>query len=389
MRICLVGSSKKFFSGLSAYTITLANAFAERGHKVSVILLRNLVPLFLYPGRERVGKGEYSLNFKPGIEIYEGMDWNSPTTWNGALQFMKDKNSDAFIVQWWTSSVAHMQFILALAARRTAKRPISILEMHEVVDPLEEKILPIRLYSRIAGRMVIRQFDTFVAHSEEARKAIIETYNISRDKVFVIPHGLYDNYTVENRDLARKELGVNGFVILYFGMIRQYKGVPILIKAFNMLPGEIAKNSHLIIAGEDWGDDPLLRPSINDSPFKERITFLPEFIPDSMVPKYFSAADVVVLPYLRSCGSGVVNLTVAQGKPVIATELDTMKEYLGGYQGASFFPAGDYIALRDKLMITYKQWQSKGTIHYPATDNDWGSIIQKFEQIISLKNSIQ
>ncbi len=383
MRICLVGSSKKFFSGISAYTIVMANAFAEQGYKVSVILLRNLVPLFLYPGRARVGKEECRIDFHPDITVYNGMDWNSPGSWYGAYRFLQNQKPEVVIMHWWTSSVAHMQFLLAMSKQMSGNKFRLILEMHEVVDTLEEKILPIRLYSRLGGKAILKLCDSYTAHSEEARRAIINTYKLAEAKIDVVPLGPFNTYGKLNRGLAREEMDLYGFTILYFGMIRQYKGVSLLVRAFNKIPPETAGNMHLIIAGEDWGDDTELIPVLENSPYRDRVIFRPEFIPDESVPKYFAASDVVVLPYLRTCGSGVINIAVAQGKPVITSDLDTMSEYLNGYGGAEFFPAGDVDALCDRLIKAYDSWFINGVRAYRYTGASWESIVKKYEHIIA------
>ena len=135
-----MGSSKRFFSGLTTHTIFLANALAKR-NQVSVILLRNLLPRFLYPGKGHVGKSNYLVDFSPEVDVCQGMDWNSPRTWYGAYKFIKQYQPDAIIMLWWTSSVAHMELFLAIANRMKIKAKL-ILEMHEIVNPLEESILP-------------------------------------------------------------------------------------------------------------------------------------------------------------------------------------------------------------------------------------------------------
>lgn len=382
LNICVVGSSKRFFSGLAAHTIFLANALAKRGHEVSVVTLRNLVPLFLYPGRKRVGKGEYLVDFAPEVKVYDGMDWNSPRTWLGALRFINKQKPDAVIVLWWTSSVAHLQLILALGTRLNG-RPRLILEMHEVVDPLEEKILPIRLYSRAAGRILIRKFDLYTTHSKKVSEAVVNTYHISKEKVHVVPFGVYEQYATLERNEARKELNLDGFVILHFGMIRQYKGIPLLIKAFDLLPEEVAEYSTLVIGGEDWGDDPGLKPAIEGSRYRHRIIFRPSFIPDHEVPKYFAAADVVVLPYLRTCGSAVAHIAVANGRPVITTDLPAMRECLNAYEGASFFPPGDVATLRDRLIEVYHRWVKESPKNYSFHGPSWDEIAGQYEEIIS------
>jgi len=383
MKICIVGSSKLFFSGISAYTIVMSNAFNQKGHQTSSILLRRLVPLFLYPGKSHIGQKNDVLDFERQIPIYDGMDWYSPISWVAALRFLRHQKPDAIIMHWWTSSVAHMQILLGLFRLLLSKRPVLILEMHEVVDPLEEKILPIRWYSRIAGRLLLKLCDLYTAHSEEARQKIISTYHISDHRIYMVPHGPYNYYNNIDRETARSELGLMGFVILYFGMIRQYKGVPMLFKAFDMLPESIARESRLVIAGEDWHDDAELEPALRDSKYKDRISIIPQFIPDETVPKYFAAADVVVLPYTRSCGSGVASIAAAQGKSIIMSDLATLKESFMGYQGASFFPARDQNALKDRLKESYNRWQAEGTTSYHYIDNTWESIICSYENMIN------
>ena len=382
MKICIVGSSKRFFSGISAYTIVQANAFARQGHRVSAVLLRNLVPARLYPGRNRIGKEDSLLNFLDSISVYEGMDWNAPRTWIKAWRFIRQESPDAVIMHWWTSSVAHMQLYLALSRLITASGWPLILEMHEVVDPLEENILPIRLYSRITGRMLLKLSNMYVAHSEDARRSIIETYHIPERLIWTVPHGPYNVYATVDSQEAKRLLQVDGFVILYFGMIRQYKGVSLLLKAFNSLPDDIAGQATLVIAGEDWGDDDDLKPCLDNNIYKDRILYRPEFIPDEQLPDFFSAADMVALPYTRSCGSGVANIASAQGKRVVMSDIPTLVQSFGNYQGARFFPAGDVDALHQSLIEAYQEWRSGGRESFSDDEDKWSSIVNSFEGII-------
>jgi len=80
---------------------------------------------------------------------------------------------------------------------------------------------------------------------------VINIYHMSKEKVHVVPFGVYEQYAVPERNGARKELNLDGFVIFHFGMILQYKGIPLLVKAFDLLPEEVAESSTLVIAGED------------------------------------------------------------------------------------------------------------------------------------------
>ena len=382
MKICIIGPSTRFYSGLSAYTICLANALSKY-NDVSVVLLRKLLPEFLYPGRGNVGRDDCSLSFPPDIAIHDGMDWYSPLSWIQACRFVKQQKPEAVVMQWWTSSVAHMQLFLAITNRLTTGAKL-ILEMHETVDTLEESILPIRLYSRVMGKLLISQADGLVVHSNAVKKSIAQVFRINDRRIAVIPHGLYDVYYKRiDKQAAKRELGIKeSFTILCFGMIRKYKGVPYLVEAFNRFPREIALCSRLIIAGEDWGDETTLGGMIDSSPYKGQITYRAGFVPDSMVPQYFSAADVVVLPYLRTAGSGVANIAMAYGRPIVTSDLDTMQECLTGYEGAIFVSVADSQAIADRLVELHAHQKSGVSLRYGAPESTWDEIALRYERIV-------
>lgn len=223
-------------------------------------------------------------------------------------------------------------------------------------------------------------------HSEAVKKQAVQIYRLKEDKVFVIPHGVYDSYYKEySPESARKELGIKeDFVVLYFGMIRKYKGVPCLVEAFNKLPHEIALHSRLIIAGENWGDEEGLESQIKASPCNKQITFHPDFVPDSGVAKYFSAADVVALPYLRTSGSGIASLAMAFGKPIIITDLENTRETLQKYPGTSFVPCGDASVIAEKIAEVYAQVRAGKAITYIAPEIcGWDNVNALFQKVIT------
>jgi glycosyltransferase involved in cell wall biosynthesis len=383
-KICIVGPSKKYFSGISAYTICLANAFAGN-NRVSALMLRNLLPRFLYPGIKNVGREDFSLEFTPDIPVYEGMDWNSPLSWIRAYRFLKKEKPDVIIMAWWTSAVAHMELCLALFNSVSIKAKL-VLEMHEIVDPLEAGELALRLYSRLMGKLIMNRTAAFVVHSDIVKNQAVEAYGLKKEMVFVIPIGVNISNSAQNtKQTARKELGIKEeFVILNFGMIRKYKGVPCLVRAFDKLPPEIALNSRLMIAGEDWGDEKELEPLIKASPYIKQITYQPEFVPDTAVPTYFSAADVVVLPYLRTSGSAVANMAIAFGKPIIISDLEHTRESMGDYQGAMLVPQGDDSSISGKIGEVYAQHKAGKVLSYPIPKScGWDNVTDRFQKVIS------
>ena len=240
--ICVVGPSKKFLSGISYHTIRLANALSEE-HHVGVVCYRNLLPVRLFPGSDHVGKQITKLEFNDNIPVYDGMDYNSPKSWRNAGKFLQEFEPEVIVLQWWTSTVAHLHIVLKMINNRKLGSKL-ILDMHEVIDPMEGQILPIKMYSRIAGNILRRDMDAYIVHSHSDIDLLARTYNIDPGKIHVIPMGLYDHYGPPvDKKQAMKMLGIKEEnVILNFGLIREYKGVHHLIDAFEMLPEPIAKS---------------------------------------------------------------------------------------------------------------------------------------------------
>ena len=147
---------------------------------------------------------------------------------------------------------------------------------------------------------------------------------------------MYDHYRGIKKSEARKKLNISeDFVILFFGLLRPYKGVKYLIEAFEKLPGEIAESSRLLIVGEVWED----RESVimaENSALREKISLINRYVSDEEVSAFFSACDVVVLPYTRASQSGVAHIAMAFGLPVVATRVGGISESLKDYDGTYF-----------------------------------------------------
>jgi len=376
--ICIVGPSKRFLSGLSYYTIRLANALSQ-SNDVSVVCLRKLLPQFLFPGRGHVGKKISDLEFSPNIAVYDGMDYNSPLSWISAFRFIKKQKPDVIILQWWTSSVAHMHLVLKMLNALSLKSKL-IIEFHEVVDPLEESILPIRLYSRIAGRLLTRKADTYVVHSNFDRKQIASKYHLNMEKIHVIPHGLYDHYEQIDKEKAKSKLKIKEkFVILHFGLVRRYKGIPYLIDAFERLPEDVARNTRLFIAGELWegGDEVVER--VATSKRRDQITLIPRYVSDDELSLYFSAADVIVFPYTRASQSGAAHIAMCYKKPIIASKVGGLEESMAKYSGTIFVPPGNADAIAMALIKCYEQ---PIEVKCDLADLGWDMIASKYCDII-------
>jgi glycosyltransferase involved in cell wall biosynthesis len=381
-KVCVVGPSKKFLSGISYYNIRLANSLTSR-YEVSVLCFRNLLPKRLFPGHKHVGKDLADVDYDKNVKLFDGMDYNNPLTWCRAFDFLRRERPDTIILQWWTSSVAHMHMLIALM-NMFVKSKI-IIEFHEIVDPLEESILPIRLYSRLMGRLLVRLAGAYITHSESDKKLLIEKYGMDAGRIHVVPMGLYDHHKRMDRESARKALGIDGgdvgdvAVILSFGLIRPYKGIPYLIRAFGDLPEEAAHNARLLLVGEVWEDRAAVEDAIASSPYRDRITLVDRYVSDEEVGMYFSSADIVVLPYLRASQSAVAHVAMAFGKPIIVSRVGGLQESMAGYKGTYFVPPADVTAIRDAILSI----RSARPEEFEPPRRGWEEIATEYAAIIA------
>ncbi|CAG0969438.1 MAG: glycosyltransferase [Candidatus Methanoperedens sp.] len=375
MKICIVGPSKRFLSGISYYTIRLANTLSS-SCDVYVLNYRKLLPEFLFPGRGHIGKNISDIELSPAVKVFDGMDYNDPATWYSAYMYLRASRPDVIILQWWTSSVSHMHLLVKIIGYLYNSK--LIMEFHEVVDPLEEGILPIRLYSKFMGKLLRKNASCFITHSESDKKLIAIRYGIHPGKIHVIPHGLYDQYDILEKNIAREKFSIKEeYVILSFGLIRRYKGIKYLIKAFEQLPEDIIKRSRLLIVGEIWEDREDLLDQINSSHSNEKISLIDRYITDSEISFFFSAADVIVLPYLRASQSGIAHIAMAFGKPIIVSEVGGLKESMIRYSGAFFVPPADSDAITNEILRNFGNKKI-----YIAPTIGWDEISKQYLNII-------
>jgi len=348
----IVGAGTRFLSGISYYTHRLALSLASQQH-VSVLLMRRMMPAILYPGRARVGKQLVNFDYPADVEVFDGLDWNWGTSAVRTARFLGRSRPDAVVLQWWTGTVLHSFVMIAILARR--RGAVVILEVHEAQDVGEMNVPLAGQYVRKLFPVLVRMCAAVVVHSEFDRALVDEHFGLQGKPVVVIPHGPYTLPVGERTTLS--EAGLPGVAddeyrvcrLLYFGIIRPFKGVEDLLDAFAMLPADEAAGYTLTVVGETW--EGWTRPAelIATHPHRDRITFINRYVNDDEVTQLFADADGVVLPYHRSSSSGPLLVAIGNGLPVIVTSVGGLVEAAGSYEGAIFVPPRDPAAIRCAL----------------------------------------
>jgi glycosyltransferase involved in cell wall biosynthesis len=346
LRVCVVGAGTRFLSGISYYTLHLTNALA-RSHRVSVVLMRQLLPTSLYPGRQRVGAQLTCLGYPPTVPVFDGVDWYWLPSLCGALRFLIHQRPRVVIFQWWSGTVLHSYAVLAMAAHLRGAQVV--VEFHEVLDPGESRLPLARTYARILGPWLLRLASAFVVHSEYDRAVLARRYSIRKRAVAVIPHGPYDQLRSVGRARPLRFAPGSTCNLLFFGVIRPFKGLEDLVATFDAIPPAEIGGYWLTVVGETWEGWTQPAERIARSRYGDRITFINRYVTDQEVARLFAGADAVVLPYHRSSASGPLQMAMSWGLPVVVTGVGGLTEAAAGYPGAMLVPPKDHVALLSAL----------------------------------------
>jgi glycosyltransferase involved in cell wall biosynthesis len=327
-RVVVVGSGWHFLSGISYYTCRLSNALAER-FDVGAILIRRLLPARLYPGKARIGQRLSDLRYE--VPVFDGVDWFAIPSLIRAVRFLRKRQPDVLVLQWWTGTVLHSYLALAVAARWRGARVV--VEFHEVQDTGEAAHRWAAIYTRWMIKPLLRLTSGVVVHSRFDLVALLEAYGLEGTPAQIARHGPYDHHA--GVPAARRSAVDGPCRLLFFGTIRPYKGLEDLVEAFERLD----EGYHLTVVGETWEGWTLPAELIAASPAGDRITLVNRYVTDAEVDHYFAGADVVVLPYRRSSASGPLHIAMSHGLPVVVTSVGGLVEAAEGYSGAVMAPA--------------------------------------------------
>lgn len=351
--VWLVGPGFLFLSGLSVYTCRLANALATE-HQVSLLRLDKLIPTRLYPGGRRVGRDLSCLSYADDVRVVGKVDWFWGAQLARAVRLLRRERPDVLVLQWWTAATLHTYLVLAVAARR-AGVPV-VIEFHEVQDTGEASMPLLARYCRRVMPALLAHASGALVHSRHDLDLVLSTYGASRLRHLVVdtaPHGPYDHLpSAAEPEQCRGSDGSAGGVtrLLFFGLIRPYKGVEDLVTAFNALSPEQAARFSLTVVGETW--EGWTRPAelIAASPHADRITFVNRYVSDEEAGRFFAAADAVVLPYRRGSASGPLQIAMSRGIHVLLYAVGGLVEATADYEGAVLVPGDDVDALRAALL---------------------------------------
>lgn len=371
-KVVIVGSAYPLRGGLSAYNERIACAYKQRGDEVTIYTFSLQYPGFLFPG-----KTQYSSDDPPtDLDIKVKVNSVNTLNWFRVGNEIKKQKPDLVIIKFWIPFMAPCLGTIARIIRRNKKsRIVSIIDN---IVPHEK-----RPGDKILAKYWVKSVHGFIAMSKSVLNDL-ETFDKRKPKLFC-PHPLYDNFgDIMPKQEAQKLLKLDSGkkYILFFGFIRDYKGLDLLLQA--MADERISKeNIRLIVAGEFYSDAKPYHAIIEHEGLAESVILATDFIPDADVAKYFCAADIVVQPYKNATQSGVTQIAYHFNKPMITTDVGGLAEIVpDGKVGYVVNPDKNEIA--EAILRFYNQHKedefTKGVIIEKAKYT-WDRMLDTIEEI--------
>ncbi|MFI7417443.1 glycosyltransferase family 4 protein [Nonomuraea sp. NPDC049684] len=323
MRIAIVGPTHPYKGGGAQHTTELAHRLAAQGHDVVIESWRAQYPSFLYPGQQTISEPEGT----PYPRTARRLDWRRPDGWYAAGRRLRTADLVVLAV---LSSVQVPPYLGILSGIGGKARTVALC--HNVL-PHERKP-----YDQPLMRALLRRVDGVLAHSEQQAELARGLAPGKPVGVAGLPPHLPSTSAEQSGGVRRR--------LLFFGMVRPYKGLDLLLRA---LPEGIS----LTVAGEFWGGLDETKALIDELGLAGRVELRPGYVPAADVPKLFAAADALVLPYRSATASQNVWLGHEHGVPVIATRVGALADHVtDGVDGLLVEP-GDAGALRAAIERFY------------------------------------
>ncbi len=309
MKIAFLSCFYPYRGGIAQFSDSLLDALSREGTDVKAFNFLRMYPSALFPGKTQyVDEGLA----KTGEERL--LDSVNPHSWHRTAREISDWKPDVVLVSWWMSFFGTS---LGVVLRHLPKRTKRVALIHNLL-PHEG-----HFFDKPLTRYFLRSCDAAVCLSDEVGKTLKDF--CPAIAALTLFHPIYSRFgEAVSREVALSGLGIpeGSFNLLFFGLIRRYKGLDILLEACRYLKG----NFRLIVAGEPYSSFEEYRKIIDSLPCRDRISLYLEYIPDLRVAEFFCAADLAVLPYRSATQSGIEAVALNFGVPMLVTPVGALAE---------------------------------------------------------------
>ena len=369
MKILLLGPAHPYRGGLASIMETMAREWQSRGHEVRIYTFTVQYPSLLFPG-----KTQYVSTPAPeGLHIERVMNTVNPLNWLSLGERIKRERPDMVVMKYWTPFMAPCFGTIARRARSNGVT--KVICQIDNVEPHEHHII-----DRPCNRYYLGVVDGFVYMSEQVHG---ELRAYTSAPALFSPHPMFENFgVVEERTKACQKIGLDPKhkYTLFFGLIRDYKGLDLLLEAWARWKPQDRK---LLIAGEFYASREKYLSLIEQLGLQDRVVLHDRFIPDEDVRYYFSASDALVLPYRTATQSGVTQIAYNFSLPMIVTRVGGLPEIVpDGRVGILCEP--DSESIKEALERLYEGdtlQRFKENFSEERKRFSWGAMCDKMEEV--------
>jgi len=364
MRICLIAPLPPFRGGIAKYCYSLALELGKR-HDLLLLSYARQYPEFLYGKKSQVDPDVDRDSIKSEfMKLSYDIDSINPLSWVRTMETITSFKPDAVIFPWWVVYWAPMYLYLLHSLRKRGIRVIFLC-----INVFEHEDNPVK---KALTKLILGRVDAMIVHSEQEKREILEFNPTATVRKHLLPLFIYDIGPNQRHD--------GNLHLLFFGFVRPYKGIDILLEAVGILRG---RDISLKIVGEFWNDKDVYLTRIKDLGIADKVEIVDRYVTDEEMSGYFAWADLVALPYRKSRTSGIIATAYGFGKPVLATDVGGFHEVVrDGLTGRIVTPDNPR-AFADGIewFIANREVDFAGNIAQFAADRmSWSSLVDTIEE---------
>ncbi len=365
MKICLLAPLPPFRGGIAKYCYSLAQELEKR-HDLLLLSYKRQYPGLLYGRKSQVDPAcdteRIAHEFK---QLSYDIDSVSILSWLATSKKIAVFDPDLVILPWWVTYWAPMYSYLLFSLKKKSIRVVFLcINIFEHEDTIIKKMVT---------KFILRRVDSIVVHSEQEKKTALEINPRATVKKHLLPLFRYD-------DCPICRPGTDGLQLLFFGFVRPYKGLDTLISALGLLK---EYDISLTIAGEFWAGKAELQQQIDDLGISGKVEIVDRYIPEDEMGRYFSSADLVVLPYKQTVTSGIIATAYGFGKPVLATNVGGFHEIVKDGCTGKLVPPDDPRAFAAGIVWFYNNRQidfGEHILRFTSRSMSWSSLVDSIEE---------
>jgi glycosyltransferase involved in cell wall biosynthesis len=364
MRVCLIAPVPPFRGGIAKYCYSLAKELEKR-HELLLMSYNRQYPELLFGKKSQIDpevvREDIINEFR---NITYDIDSVNIVSWFETSKKIAAFKPDMVILPWWVAYWTPMYLYLLYSLRNKGIRVVFIcINIFEHEDNALKKFLT---------KCILGRVDDFIVHSELEKRKLLEFNHKANVKKHLLPLFEYDTSAVFRRD---KKIH-----LLFFGFVRPYKGLDVLLNAMGILKNY---DISLEIAGEFWNDKDEYLKLIKDLDISDKVTIIDKYIPDNEMSQCFSRADLVVLPYRKTITSGVIATAYGFKKPVLATNIGGFNEVIRDEYTGKIVAPDDPQAFANGILwfLANKQIDFTANISsFTSQKMSWQSLVDVIEE---------